>query len=305
MAKKPSKTKATATKTIHAAFAAMKAAGGELPRSEVHAAIAKAVEFNEWELGTYPNSGNTRWKSVFAFYSIDAVKAGYLEKNKGVWILTDDGDKAADQSAAHLLADISKKFNEWSVRNKKEKTARDVNAKVSDEQLEDRPISTYEKQISDYEADAAEGIRNHILRKSPGDFEKIVEVLLKAMGYFTHLTNKGRDGGVDIYAYSDPLGAESPRIKVQVKHQPNTALGVDLIRSMNGIIKGSEDVGLIVTSGWFSRDAEILSKEQNNHIELINFVRFIELWQEHYSKMNDEDRNMLPLHPIYFLGSNE
>ncbi|RYY93388.1 MAG: Mrr restriction system protein, partial [Chitinophagaceae bacterium] len=31
----------------------------------------------------------------------------------------------------------------------------------------------------------------------------------------------------------------------------------------------------------------------------------ISLWQQFYNDMNDEDKNLLPLHPVYFLGSNE
>jgi restriction system protein len=41
------------------------------------------------------------------------------------------------------------------------------------------------------------------------------------------------------------------------------------------------------------------------HIKLINGADLISMWQEFYPKMNDEDKNLLPLHPIYFLGSNE
>ena len=47
------------------------------------------------------------------------------------------------------------------------------------------------------------------------------------------------------------------------------------------------------------------SRESREHIELIDFDRFISLWVEYYPKMTDEQKNSLPLHPIYFLGSNE
>ncbi|MBF0548586.1 MAG: restriction endonuclease [Candidatus Riflebacteria bacterium] len=33
----------------------------------------------------------------------------------------------------------------------------------------------------------------------------------------------GKDGGVDIIAYRDPLGTESPRIKIQIKHRETPA----------------------------------------------------------------------------------
>jgi predicted Mrr-cat superfamily restriction endonuclease len=38
------------------------------------------------------------------------------------------------------------------------------------------------------------------------------------MGYHTpFISPKGKDGGIDIIAYQDPLGLKTPRIKVQVK----------------------------------------------------------------------------------------
>ena len=40
-------------------------------------------------------------------------------------------------------------------------------------------------------------------------------------------------------------------------------------------------------------------------IRLIDGDEFIEMWQEYYDKMSDEDKNMLPLKRISFLGNNE
>lgn len=45
--------------------------------------------------------------------------------------------------------------------------------------------------------------------------------------------------------------------------------------------------------------------EATIHIKLIDGDELIELWQQHYNQIADEDKNLLPLHPIYFLGSNE
>ena len=39
--------------------------------------------------------------------------------------------------------------------------------------------------------------------------------------------------------------------------------------------------------------------------ELVDLTRFISLWQEFYNKMNDEDKALMPLVPIYFLAPQE
>ena len=52
----------------------------------------------------------------------------------------------------------------------------------------------------------------------------------------------------------------------------------------------------------FTADAKRETRNYHTHIELINFKRFIDLWQEFYEKLTDEDKKLLPLTPIYFLG---
>jgi len=54
--------------------------------------------------------------------------------------------------------------------------------------------------------------------------EPLVAALLRGMGYYTpFVAPKGKDGGVDVVAYRDPLGTESPRIQVQIKHRESFA----------------------------------------------------------------------------------
>lgn len=80
---------------------------------------------------------------------------------------------------------------------------------------------------------------------------------------------------------------------------------VDDIRSLTGLLNKDGDVGVFVTSGYFTSEAERCARESHRHIKLLDIDSFIGLWQELYLKLSDEDKNMLPLHPIYFLGSNE
>ena len=48
-------------------------------------------------------------------------------------------------------------------------------------------------------------------------------------------------------------------------------------------------------------DGNLTSKEVMNQ----NGDTFIELWKNFYSKLSDEEKNLLPLQPICFLGPNE
>jgi restriction system protein len=90
---------------------------------------------------------------------------------------------------------------------------------------------------------------------NPYDFQHLVAGLLTAMAYHVSwVSPPGKDGGVDILAWPDPLGTRLPRIKVQVKRQ-QTAVNVDGLRSFMAL-PGDEDVGLFVCTGGFTKDAE-------------------------------------------------
>ncbi len=160
--------------------------------------------------------------------------------------------------------------------------------------------------LNQYEENANNGIRNFIISKNPYEFQDIVASLLDAMGYhISDIAPRGPDGGIDIIAYTDPLGTKQPRIIVQVKHRPNESVSSDAIQKLSGTLKRNTDVGIFVTSGQFSKPAIKEARDSREHIELIDFDRFISLWIEYYERMNDEQKKILPLYPIYFLGSNE
>ena len=122
------------------------------------------------------------------------------------------------------------------------------------------------------------------------------------MGYFTpYVSARGKDGGLDIIAYKDPLGTISPRIKVQVKHRGASAT-VHEVRQLMGLLQKDGDIGIFISSGGFTPDAKATARSSNIHVELIDLNRFINLWQDFYQKLTDEDKSLMPLLPIYFLA---
>lgn len=160
-------------------------------------------------------------------------------------------------------------------------------------------------ELETLEERATNGIREYLKNKNPYEYQDLVAALLRAMGYHTpFIAPKGKDGGIDIIAYLDPLGAQTPRIKVQVKHKPDTTIGAADVRALSGILKAG-DIALFVTSGTYSADARNAASSSDKFLRLIDGDEFIEMWQEYYPKMTDEDKNILLLKQISFLGNNE
>lgn len=300
--KEKSASKIIAEKTIYATFKILKEAGGQMRGKEVVDRIRETVEFNEYETHIYEKTGYVRWQSILHFYTIDCMKAGFLIKENGVWILTEEGEQAFELGAEKLLQTATSRYRKWSndKADKKQESLIDDSVSDDDKEQEQQAI------ISQFKEKAIEGIRDFINDKNPYEFQKLVAVLLESMGYFiAHIAEKGPDGGIDIIAYNDPLGTREPRIIVQVKHRPNDNVPSEDIQKLVGTMKRNSDVGLFATSGRFSKPAKSEARNSHKHIELIDLDRFIALWKEHYIKMNDEQKILLPLTAIYFLGTTE
>ena len=102
-------------------------------------------------------------------------------------------------------------------------------------------------------------------------------------------------------AYRVPEGST---LEALVKHKPETAIGASDIRALLGVLRAG-DIALFVTSGTFSPDAKATGTSSREFIRLIDGDEFIDMWLEFYDKMTDDDKNMLPLKRIAFLGNNE
>ena len=296
MAKEHSKTFLTAAKSMYAALSILKKNGGSMRSGQLMEQVAKEVTFSDYE--KEPTSkGGIRWQNIYHFTSVDYVLAGFLIKKNSIWYLTPEGEKILSKSPVEIQELAQTAYHKW-----KKERAKDIVSEEGDE-VEDAKATIID--LEELEERALNGIREHIRKKNPYEFQDLVAALLRAMNYHTpFVAPRGKDGGVDILAFVDPLGAQTPRIKVQVKHYPENPIGVKEIRSLVGILRDG-DIGLFVTSGTFSPSAKQEASTSKEYVKLIDGDEFITLWQNYYSKMSDDDKNLLPLKNIAFLGSNE
>ena len=293
-----SRTKACATKTLYAVMKEMSRRGGSMPAKELYPFVNENVELTDWEKEPAGKMEYIRWTNSFQFYSIDYQKAGFIVKKNGNWYLTPEGEDILKKTPEEVMNIANDAYDEWRRLNPKEE-------KPETEPDDETAEKDNAMNLDLLESDAREGIRKFIVSKSPYEFQDMVAALLRAMDYHTpFIAPKGKDGGVDIIAYLDPLGAKTPRIKVQVKHKPDTVIGASDIRALLGVLRAG-DIALFVTSGTFSSDARNTSTSSREFIRLIDGDEFIDMWQEYYDKMSDDDKNMLPLKRIAFLGNNE
>lgn len=276
---------------VRDALMLIKQKGGQMRSGDVFAELGKTFPQSAYE-NERTKSGNQRWENWLAFYSIDAVKSGFLVKDNGVWHLTDEGEKALLLPLEEFAAELKKGYDNWYDVHNAEKPKTETSTNDLDNIIE----------IDVVQAQAANDIRNYIIGKNPYEFQDLVAALLRAMGYYTpFIAPKGKDGGVDIIAYRDPLGTTLPRVKVQVKHYPTTSISVDVVRNLLGVIARDGEVGIVITSGTFTNEAKREARNSHTPCRLIDIDEFIALWLQYYPSMQEEDKSLLPIIPIYFV----
>ena len=281
-------------------FELLMAAPDGMPAQQALKALAGSVALTAYESGVYESSGDRRFEKIVRFATVDCVKAGWLLKHKGTWTLTPAGVKAYQTygDPEFFYKGAVKLYNAW--RASQQGTAPQPEAESSFPVLND---GEKEARITFEQAEeqAWSEIEQFLRAMNPYDFQDLVADLLTAMGYYVSwVSPPGKDGGVDILAHNDPLGTRPPRIKVQVKRisQKVTTEG---LRAFVSLI-GNDDVGLFVSTGGFTKDAEDLARMQESRkVTLIDVEKLVDLWIGHYGKLADAARRRLPLTPIYFL----
>jgi restriction system protein len=159
-----------------------------------------------------------------------------------------------------------------------------------------------EKELfEDIHARALEFIKDRISKLDWDDMQELVAGLLRAMGYKTRVSPAGPDRGKDIVASPDGFGFESPRIVVEVKHRAGTTMGSQEIRSFLGG-RHSDDKGLYVSTGGFSKDARYEADRASIPLTLMDADDLVQAVVDYYDRMDIETQRLLPLRKLYWPG---
>ncbi len=282
---------------MKAVLSELKDAGGQARVKDLLERVEPKLGLTPYEKETYAKSGYVRWRAIVHFYSIGCVKAGYIQKSGGRWFLTEEGAEALKQPAEEFARSVGQKYRAAMMSR-----PGDESGEVEEEETEKIVRQTaYEQAVEQARAE----IEDHINNLGPYDFQKLVAELLMAMGYHVpFVAPPGRDGGIDIVAYRDPLGVSTPRIRVQVKHRDNK-FTVREIRELEALLRKEGDIGLVVSSGGFTAEVRREIRASTKHIEAIDLDRLVTLWQQYYESVRESGKALLPLVKLYFLAPAE
>jgi restriction system protein len=255
--------------------------------------LAATVPPTPFELEDWPKfPGVRRYEKTVRFSTIALVKAGWLVKSAGTWTITPKGQDALKAYSDPLVfyREAVKLYQAWKKGQPKQATS------TESEEPSDVGFSLEQAQER-----AWEEIRSYLVAVPPYDFQQLVGALLRAMDYHVAwIAPPGADGGIDIVAYTDPLGARGPRIKVQVKRL-DSKVTAEGLRSFLGVL-GEDDIGIFVSAGGFTSGAEAEARrESKRKLTLIDLEQLYRLWVEHQHRVEEVHRQLLPLTPVHYL----
>jgi restriction system protein len=263
---------------------------------DVFPEVEKLVGMTEFEAANYPGKDLRRFEKSIRFVTINAVKAGWLVKEAGVWTATDAGLQANRdiEDPEQFLLEAQRLYKAWEEKQPQQDEALETAA--SEEELDSTSVTLERAEEASWEE-----VREVLHRMDPYDFQDLVAGLLRGMGYFVNWTApRGKDQGVDIVALGDSLGTKGPRVKVQVKREA-TKTAAPTLRAFYSVLH-EDDVGVFVTLGGFTADAESEARSQIRRIRLIDATEFFRLWTRHYADIPEEDRRRLPIRSVPFLA---
>ncbi len=264
---------------------------------DVLAGLASEVPPTPFEASCYPDRPNVRrYEKVVRFSTIGPVKAGWMEKNRGLWSITEEGISAYKQftDPEAFFRESGRLYKRW----------KDEQPVLEDDGV-DESSADVATAVEEAEESAWAEIEEHLTGMNPYDFQKLVAGLLRGMGYHVSwVAPPGPDRGIDVLAHTDPLGISGPRIKVQVKRQKDKVT-VTGIRSFMAVL-ADDDVGLFVCTGGFTKDSQGEARYQEKRkLMLVDLRRLFDLWVEHYQNIPEEFRRLFPLRAVHFLAPGE
>jgi restriction system protein len=289
MEKPFSKSQALAAKVMFSALCLLRERGAPMKASEILDAIEMRLPLDDWAREVIESNGLPRWRMYAHFFSVDAVKSGFLLKERGMWRLTEAGMQALSKGERDyfLLAQLG--YKQWKAAQLVDSTPVKPPASMDDggsNEVENTPPQARLDEIQrEVQSALAAEILERVATCSPAYFERLVVQLLIRMGYGGSREEAGKavgrsgDGGIDGVINEDRLGLDA--IYLQAKRWSNV-VGRPEIQQFVGALAGQRaNKGVFIATSRFTQDAKDYAANSQYKIVLIDGERLADLMIEH------------------------
>lgn len=287
MNKPLSKSNVLASKVIFAAMTILRDGGGQMKAADIFDAIPQKLTLDDWALEVIESNGLARWRTYVHFFSVDAVKAGYLLKAKGIWQITSSGAQALLLGELGYFFAAREGYRAWKRQQlNSSETAAPQGIDADDISVtQEPPEDQFERLRKEVNSVLAAEILEVVKTNSWQFFERLVVQLLLAMGYggtggMGLALQRGGDGGVDGFINQDKLGLDI--VYVQAKRWVDQTVGRPEIQQFVGALAGRQaNRGVFITTSRFSAEARDYVRPLHVRVILIDGELLAQLMIEH------------------------
>jgi restriction system protein len=256
MAQRNSKSNSRFAQFLQPLLDAIRDLGGSARPSEAKESILKKVKLDAAYLDTVNKTGESRFGNDVDWARFYLVRAGYLDASKrGVWSLTDLGRTAKIDAAkaAEIIRVVAG-------------VAGDVGLKSEQSVNPVDPPNFIEQTLQ-------------LIRALPSSgFESLCQRLLRESGFEeVNVTGRSGDGGIDGEGLLKINAFVSFRVLFQCKRYKDS-VGPSTIRDFRGAMAGRAEKGIILTTGYFTSQAESeASRDGAQPIQLVDGEGLVQL----------------------------
>lgn len=249
---------------------ALKRLGGSGRTAEVVDAVISAMEIPEEELAkTHQRSGDQIVKNDIQWAKNALREAGFIDNSeRGVWRLT----KLAYER--NWQSDELEPIVVEAVRAAWERSRAQREASMDDEP---------EAPPEDSAGDSPESLLEVMRSLPPAGFEMLCQRILREAGFSrVEVTGRSGDGGIDGHGILEINMLVNERIIFQCKrYGTGQAVSAGDIRNFRGSMAGRTSKGIFITTGRFTRDAEMEAhRDGTAPIELLDGEKLVELMEQ-------------------------
>lgn len=285
-------------------------------------AFTLAMSFKDWIVMPKKGKGTIALGEIKSNYKFDlSADFNYRHYHEVRWLNQDvprgvfDQDLLYSMGAFLTVCEIKRNNAEARIRAmfKNDIETPISNASITqsiprtDQQYQQAAVEDLEETGNfDIEQYARDLIAKFIIQKFKGHgLARLVDAVLKAQGYTTHLSPEGPDKGIDILAAKGSIGFESPKICVQVKSGDNPSDRPELTQLVGAIANSNAENGLFVSWSGFKSSVYKEVPSQFFKVRLWDSKDLIEKILDNYENLEPSIKLELPLKRVWTLVDGE
>lgn len=184
------------------------------------------------------------------------VKVGLIESvSRAQYCLTDRGKEAITNGVENITLSYLKKYESFrtfiGIDNKNK-----GNDPLKEEKLPDNPKEIIESSVKQINQSLSDNLMQEILKMEWYDFEKLVVLLLKKMGYGEPTTTKKTgDGGIDGLVKADKFGFDTIYVQAKLWKPESTVSRPEIQKFLGALAGQGASKGFFITTAKFSDEA--------------------------------------------------